>query len=168
MNGGDTAQPDAAHCDGSTELPDALGVTIEDLFDRLMALDGAMGALADAEAGVAQTLEHAEAIADAYRDRPAHSEALRQLDELRDVAYRALAELVGAVPLVIEAEVGPPARGSSPELLAPHRARRDTLADSPHALRDAPAASGDVSPEAAPAGSREKEPACWADRGSSA
>ena len=155
MNGGDTARPDATDRAGSTVLPDALHATIEDVFDRLMALDGAMGALADAEVGMGQALEHAEAVAEAYRDRLEHAEALSRLDELRDVAYRTLAVLVGAIPLAIEAVEGPPARGSSPQLVALRRARRDTLADSPRALREGPGDSGDTSPEAVLSGSQE-------------
>jgi len=138
MNG-DTTRHDVTDPGESTELPDALDAAIEDVFDRLMALDGARGALTDAEIGMSQTLQHAEAIADAYRARPEHAEALRRLDELRDVAYRTLDVLVSKSPLAADASDGPPARGSSPQLVAPSRARRDTLADSPHALREVPA-----------------------------
>ncbi len=155
MTGNDTAQPDVADRDGAPgedrgeESPDPLDATIGDVFDRLMMLDGAMGALADAEAGMVQSLQHAEAAADAYRGRPQHAEALRHLDELRDVAYRTLGALAGTTPLAIDEVEGPPARGSSPQLVAPPRARRDTIADSPHALRDTP---GDAAhaPEPAP------------------
>jgi len=77
------------------------------------------------------------AVADAYRDRPEHAKALRQLDELHDVAYRTLDAL--ASPLAVDADDGPPARGSRPRLAAPRRARRDTRADSPRALREGPA-----------------------------
>lgn len=150
---GDPVQPDVTDRDGSPEPPDALDATIEDVFDRLMALDGAMGTLADAEVGMVQALEHAEAVADAYRDRSEHAEAVRQLDELRDVAYRTLAALVGAMPIAVEVDEGPPARGSSPQLVAPRRARRATVADSPHALRDASDHAGDAAPATAPAGS---------------
>jgi hypothetical protein len=134
MNG-DTTRPDLTDPDESTGLDAA----IEDVFDRLMTLDAAMGALADSEIGMMQALHHAEAIADAYRDRPERAVALRQLDELRDVAYRTLDVLVRESPLAADAIDGPPARGSSPQLVAPSRARRDTLADSPHALRAVPA-----------------------------
>ncbi len=123
----------------SAERPVALGAVIEDVFDRLMALDGAMGALVDAEVGMSQALQHAEAVADIYRDRPEHAEALRRLDELRDVAYRTLDVLVRESPLAVDADDGPPARGSRPLLAAPLRARRDTRADSPRALREGPA-----------------------------
>lgn len=155
MNGNNAAQPDLSDRDGSTEPPDALYATIEDVFDRLMALDRAMSALADAEVGMARALEHAEAVAAAYRDGPSHAGMRRQLDELRDVAYRTLAALVGAIPLAVGAAEGPPARGSSPQLASPRRVRRATLASSPRALRDASGNSGDAPPEAAPAGSSE-------------
>lgn len=118
-----------------------------------MALDGAMSTLADAEVGMVQALQHAEAVADAYRGRPQYAEALRHLDELRDVGYRTLAALAGALPLASEEMEGPPARGSSPQLAAPHRARHDTLADSPHALRDGAGDAGDTAPETALTGS---------------
>lgn len=149
MTGDDTAQPDVTGRDASPEPPDGLQATIEDVFDRLMALDGAMGTLTDAENAMVQVLEHAGAVANAYRDRPEHAEALRHLDELREIAYETLAALVRESPLAIDAAEGPPARGSSPQLVAPPRARRATLADSPHALRDAPGDAGNVTPESA-------------------
>lgn len=154
MTGNDTVQPDVADLDGSPEdrgeeSPDALDATIGDVFDRLMTLDAAMSALADAEVGMVQSLQHAEAVADAYRGRPQHAEAVRHLEELRDVAYRTLGALAGTIPLAIDEVEGPPARGSSPQLVAPPRARRDTIADSPHALRDAPGDVGDTAPEIA-------------------
>ena len=151
MTGDDTAQSDVTDRDASPEPRDALHATIEDVFDRLMALDGTMSTLADVEVGMVQALKHAETVADAYRDRPEHAEAVRQLDELRDVAYRTLAQLVGEI--AVEVDEGPPARGSSPLLVSPCRARRATLADSPHALRDASTDAGDAAPEAALAGS---------------
>ncbi len=158
MTGDDTAQPDVTDRDGSPEPPDALHATIEDVFDRLMALDGVMGALADAEVRVVQALEHAEAVADAYRDRPEHAEALRQLEELCDVARRTLAELVGATLVADEVDEGPPARGSSPQLVAPCRARRNTLADSPRALRDASEDADATAPQTALVGSSMRAP----------
>jgi hypothetical protein len=144
VTGDDTAQPDLPDRDGSPEPPDGLHATIEHVFDRLMALDGAMSTLADAEVGMVQALQHAEAVADAYRDRPEHAEVLRHLDELRELAYRTLAVLVGEIPLAVEPAEGPPARGSSPQLLAPRRARRATLADSPRALREVPGDAADA------------------------
>lgn len=149
MTSDDTAQPDVTDRDGSPEPPDALHATIEDVFDRLMALDGAMGALTDAEVGMSYSLRHAEAVADAYRDQPEHVEPLRRLDELRETAYRTLAALVGESPLAIDVDPGPPARGSSPQIVPQRRARRDTIADSPRALRDASDDAGDAAPEAA-------------------
>jgi hypothetical protein len=149
MNGGDTAQPDIAERDALTKLPNALDAAIENVFDRLMTLDGAMGALADAEVGMAHALSHAEALADAYRDRPEYAEALCHLDELCEVACRSLATLARERPLANDVDDGPPARGSSPQLVAPPRARRDTLADCPHALREAPGDARNAVPEAA-------------------
>lgn len=134
----DASEPDVTERDRSTEPAEALGAAIEDVFDRLMTLDGAMGALADAEVGMAQALTRAEAVTDAYRDRQECAEALRHLDELCEVACQSLAALARERPLAIDVDDGPPARGSSPELVAPPRARRDTLADCPHALRIVP------------------------------
>lgn len=149
MTGDDTAQPDVTDREGPSEPQDALHATIEDVFDRLMALDGAIGTLADAECGMVQALEHVDAVAVAYRGQPEHAETLRQLDELRDLAYRTLAELVGAGAFAVGTGEGPPARGSSPKILSPPRARRDTIADSPRALRDAARDSSNAAPEAA-------------------
>jgi len=139
MNGGDTTQLDVAARDRSTNVPDALDAAIEDVFDRLMTLDGAMGALADAEVGMAQALQRAEAVADAYHDRPEHAEALCRLHELRDVAHRTLDVLMSENVTEADTDDGPPARGSSPRLVTPRRPRRDTIADSPRALREVPA-----------------------------
>lgn len=134
----DAKEPDAAQGEASTEPADVLGAAIENVFDRLMTLDGAMGALADAEVGMAQALARAEAVSDTYRDRPECIETLSHLDELCELACRNLAVLARERPLAMDVDDGPPARGSSPQLVAPPRARRDTLADCPHALRLSP------------------------------
>jgi hypothetical protein len=134
----DAEERDVTQGDRSREQVDVLGAAIEDVFDRLMTLDEAMGALADAEVGMAQALARAEAVTDAYRDRPECAETLFHLDELCEVACRNLAILARERPLAMDVDDGPPARGSSPQLVAPPRARRDTLADCPHALRILP------------------------------
>lgn len=134
----DAEEPDVTPGDRSTEPADVLGAAIEDVFDRIMTLDGAMSALADAEIGLAQALMRAEAVTDEYRDRPECAETLCHLDELCEVACQSLAMLASERQLATDVDDGPPARGSSPQLVAPPRARRDTLADCPHALRIAP------------------------------
>jgi hypothetical protein len=155
----DAEEPDAAQDEGSKAPADVLGAAIADVFDRLMTLDGAMGALADAEVGIAQALARAEAVTDAYRDRPECAETLFHLDELCEVACRNLAILARERPLAMDVDDGPPARGSSPQLVAPPRARRDTLADCPHALR--------IPPENNEAGSATAQTSCGLTAGAS-
>jgi hypothetical protein len=111
-----------------------------------------MNALSDAADQLADALSRAEILADALHDRPERADALHRFDELRVAVRRNLAMVAAEIPTAIAAAeasdnaaetpeadplvIGPPARGSSPQILAHGRARRDTLADSPRALRD--------------------------------
>jgi hypothetical protein len=54
MSGGHTARSDVTDRDGSAEVDDELAAAIEDVFDRVMALDGAMSTLVDAEVRMAR------------------------------------------------------------------------------------------------------------------
>lgn len=137
MTGDDMAQPIIADRDGSPETPDPFDTAIESVFQRLNALDAAMNTLTDARNELVEALDRAEPVAEALRDRPERAEVVGRFDELCVVAYRSLAMLKVESPFANAVAEGPPARGSSPQILAQLRARRDTLADSPRALRGA-------------------------------
>lgn len=145
--------------EGSSASLDVLALTIKGICQRLDAFGAATNALADAAGELIDALERAELVADALRDRPEHAEALYRFDELRAVAYHSLEMLAMESPPTDAASEGPPARGSSPQILPQHRARRDTLADSPHALRDAPGDACDAAPGAPGAANSAMAPA---------
>jgi hypothetical protein len=156
-----TSRADAATSEPSEPFQAALDAVIRLTFALTSAITNlayATGARVRGELEYA--LSRAQALAECLPEAGQRAEGLRQLGELQAIATRQLMIAPAPSAAAIDAASAGDrtawaeeerawiahrlARGSSPDLDVPRRARRDTLPDSPHALRETPGGGDDL------------------------
>lgn len=159
------SRPPSPDCTPTFDPVDTFEGAIEDIIASTFALTAAIANVAYADGARARSdleraLSYAQALAEHLPVGPDRADALHRLVELQAVATRMLMLAPAPSSAAIEAARGGDdtalqceehawiasrlARGSSPDLRAPHRARRDTRPESPRALRDTHGGESDV------------------------